>query len=260
MSVGEILKILFVGFRPPPEMIDPNYPEFIQTIGGLKLTLALTLLSMILGMLLGLVLVLMRRDRGGMPRNLSPLHKALLRVLSAVSFLATETIRGIPIMLLVLLVYYLPYPLFGIRVPGAILAVFAFTLYTGVYLGEIFRSGFRAVPEGIVDAACVLGLSRPRILINIKLPIALRTMLPAILGLAITVFKDTSVLMIVGVADMTYTARQIQVAEPVNYLLVLFLLICIYWGIATVSSALVSQLEHRIISVKQDFSKLEGRI
>lgn len=257
MSITEILRVLVVGFRPPEEMIDPDYPEFIQTIGGLEFTFAITLLSLALGILLALVLVFMRGRRVDKFRKTSWAWKVLLRLVSTTSLLVTEVIRGLPIMLLVLLVYFLPYPLFGIRVPAAILAVLAFTLYAGVYLGEILRSGLRAVPEGVLDASRVLGLSYYRIFFTIKLPIALRTMLPAMLGLVITVFKDTSVLMVVGVAEMTYTSRQLQVAEPVNYLLVLFLLICIYWSIITVLTILMSRLE---FSGKWAFNKLEGSI
>jgi len=241
MTAAEILRTLLVGFPPPPEMINPGYPEFIQKMGGLQLTLTVTSLGLFFGTFVGIALAVLRG--GKVQRTGSGAEAVAKAALGWISLFFTETIRGIPIMIFVLLTYYLPYPLFGVRVPAAVLAVAAFTLYAGVYLGEIFRSGFRAVQEEIIDSARVLGLSRSQVLFEIKLPIALRTMAPDMLGVAITVFKDTSVLMVVGVADMSYTARQIQAAEPVNYLLVLALLLFIYWSIAFVASLLAVRIE-----------------
>jgi ABC-type amino acid transport system permease subunit len=140
-------------------------------------------------------------------------------------------------------VFYLPYRLGALRVPPVVLAVAAFSLYAGVYLSEAIRSGFGAVDSGWVDAARVLGLSGRQILWRIKLPIALRVMVPAMLGQAITVFKDTSVLTVVAVGELTFSARQIQVSEPANYAVVLLLVLLIYWSVATAGSVLVYCLE-----------------
>jgi ABC-type amino acid transport system permease subunit len=130
-----------------------------------------------------------------------------------------------------------------LRLPAVVLAVAAFSIYNGVYLSGIIRSGLSAVQPGWLDAARTLGLSPWQILWRIRLPIALRTMLPALLGQAITVFKDTSVLAVVAVGELTYTARQIQVSQPVSYGLLLLLVLLIYWSVATAGSALVARLD-----------------
>ncbi len=161
----------------------------------------------------------------------------------SISVTVIESVRGLPIVLLVLLAVYLPYPLLGIRVPGVILATASFALYAGVYLAEIIRSGFRSVDDGHLDAARVLGLSEWQIFSGLKLPMALRTMLPALLGVAITVFKDTSILMLVAVPDLSWTVKQLTVAQPVDHLLILFLLVVIYGGCASLASALVGRLD-----------------
>jgi putative glutamine transport system permease protein len=101
------------------------------------------------------------------------------------------------------------------------------------------------VQPGWLDAARTLGLSPWQILWRIRLPIALRTMLPALLGQAITVFKDTSVLAVVAVGELTYTARQVQVSQPVSYGLLLLLVLLIYWSVATAGSVLVARLDAR---------------
>ncbi len=71
-------------------------------------------------------------------------------------------------------------------------------------------------------------------------------MLPALLGLAITVFKDTSVLVVVAAGELTYTSRQVQTAAPVNYAMVLGIVIVIYWSIAAFGSIVVSRIEKRL--------------
>lgn len=156
-----------------------------------------------------------------------------------------EGVRGVPIMILVLLTFYLPSRLFGLRMPAVFLAVGAFSLYAGVYLSEIFRSGFRVVDQRCIDAARTLGLGPWAILLQIRLPIAARAMTPALVGLAITVFKDTSVLVVVAVAELTCTGRLIQASAPGNYALVLSLILLLYWSIATAGATLVARLERR---------------
>lgn len=247
MNFTEIMQLLLAGFPVSPEFVDPNYPVFLQTVGGLQLTIVVTMISLFFGFLIGIVLAL---GRAGWPADRGQPPKVLVTVCNiAVRWPAiaiTEGFRALPVMLLVLLVYYLPYPLFGVRVPASVLAVVAFSIYSGVYLAEVFRSGFRAIEQGTRDAAFVFGLSRWAILFHIKLPIAVRTMAPSIVGVAITTFKDTSVLSVVATAELTYTARQLFIAKPIDLFLILSLVLVIYWGgaslIAWVVNCLVSAL------------------
>ncbi len=237
MSPGEIFRVLLLGYPTPPEMIDPRYPAFLQQIGGLCLSLVITGVSLTLGAPLGVLLAVCRsRPRG---------RHVLRRLIDLLATAVVHTTRGIPVMILVLLFFYLPYRLFALRVPvpGVVLAITAFTLYAAVYLSEIIRSGMAAVDTGWLDAARALGLSRRHILLTIKLPIALRAMAPAILGQAITVFKDTSVLTVVAVAELTYSARQIHTSEPANYALVLSAVLLLYWAPASAASALAHRLD-----------------
>ncbi len=238
MNLSEILRILFFGFPVPPEMIDPNYPAFLQRIGGLQLTAVITILSLFFGAFLGLVLALFRTRRR-QRHEASKKGRGFDFSARLTAAIIVEGVRAIPVIILVLLAFYLPFRLFGIRVPPVILAVGAFTLYGGVYLSEVFRSGFKAVDEGFIHAAKVLGLTRRQTLMRIKLPIAIRAMIPTFLNLSITLFKDTSVLVVVAVPELTYSGRSLFIAAPASYSLVLFLIILIYWTLATTGSAMV---------------------
>ncbi len=243
MSFWDILRVLVVGYPIGPEMINSNYPAFLQQTGGLCLTLIVTVLSLIISIPFALVLAYCRTDTPQTTKKLPWGERANRLIIHWTATVALETLRGIPVMILVLLAFYLPYRLFEIRIPPVILAIAAFSLYAGVYLSEMFRSGFRAVDTAWTDVARVLGLSPMQILFRIKLPIALRTMLPDLLGLVITIFKDTSVLVVVAVPELTYSARQIQVAQPVNFALILGLILFIYWSLATAGSVLCHKLE-----------------
>jgi len=246
MNFTEILQILLFGYEVPPEMIDPNYPACLQRIGGLMLTLVITGFSILIGTPLGLLLALMR----DLIRKKSKHDPAVWHY--PASWFATgciEIVKGLPVMILVLLFFYLPYRLFSLRLPPIVLAVLAFSVYCGGYMSEAFQSGFRAVRREWLDQGLTLGMTKLQILLRIRLPIVFRAMLPTFLGLVITVFKDTSVLVVVAVPELTFSGRSVQAAEPANYAVVLAVIMLLYWGIAS-SGAGITHLLARRISAK----------
>ncbi|HYO49292.1 MAG TPA: ABC transporter permease subunit, partial [Chloroflexia bacterium] len=117
--------------------------------------------------------------------------------------------------------------------------------YASVYLSEITRAGLRAMDPRLRDVGQVLGLTRRQILLRIELPLIFRAMMPDIVNIAVTVFKDTSALAVVAVPELTYTARQMLMAEPLNYGLVLLIVLIYYWVPATVLSAFAHHREQR---------------
>lgn len=245
MSLSEILKILLTGYPVPPEMLDSRIPLFLQTIGGLQLSITITILSLVIGTAAGFVLSLFTSGTRRKIRLTGKPGEKFRLVLRWTSIIFIEVIRAVPVIILVLLVFYLPYRLFGLRLPPVMLAIFIFSIYAGVYLSEVFRSGFRAVDKRWIDAARILGLSRFQILTKVKLPIALRAMIPSFLNIVITVFKDTSVLVVVAVPEITYTGRLMQAANPANYAMVLFMIMTLYWMISSSGSAVSYHLENR---------------
>ena len=237
MNTWEIFRTLVFGYPVQSEMVNHDWPVFVQQIGGLCLSLTITIASLICGAFIGVLLAGIRSYR--------PERSITAGACRGLAVIIVEGVRGIPIMILVLLIFYLPSRLFGLRTPAVFLAVGAFSLYAGVYLSEIFRSGFRVVDQRCIDAARTLGLGPGAILMQIRLPIAARAMTPALVGLAITIFKDTSVLVVVAVGELTFTGRLIQAASPGDYALVLSLALLLYWSVATAGAALVARLERR---------------
>jgi polar amino acid transport system permease protein len=245
MTLSDIVTTLLLGYPLPPEMIDSRYPVFLQRSAGLGLTLLITVLSMGCGCVIGIGLTLCRREATTEWRPHKRLARLVATVLRFASIAVTEVIRGLPIMLLVLLTFDLPYRLFQIRVPGPILAVVAFSTYAGAYLSEILRAGLRSVTPELRYAGKVLGLTRWKILLRIELPIVCRNMMPDLVNLTITIFKDTSTLAVVAVAELTYTARQMLMSEPLNYGLIWIIVLVSYWSVATLLSMYSIYAERR---------------
>ena len=234
MTPWDLLRTLIFGYPPPPEMIDPRFPEIFSRAGGLSLTVMIAAGGMAFGVLIGCLLALCRRE------SFAFIPRAVLSVIHFAAAALVETVRGLPVMLLALLAFYLPYILTGRRFPGVILAVAAFSLYAGAYFSELIRAGFRAVPPGLREAGRVLGLGPAGIFIKIELPLVIRNMMPDVVNLAVTVFRDTSILAVVGVAELTYTGRQMMMSQPVNYGLVLLMTMLLYWMPAALISSFLT--------------------
>lgn len=236
-SFSEIFNVLIFGYPVSFDFIDNSYPVFLQKSGGLILTIIITICSSLIGLLIGLLLSLLNNFKIHIKHNYS------IQLLNKPIVLLIELIKSMPIMILVLLFYYLPYPIFKIRIPAIFLAISAFSLYAAVYYYEIIQSGFKSISYELINSTKVLGLSYYQTFLYVKLPISLKIMIPALLGVIITIFKDTSVLVVVGVAELTFTARQLSVSSPGRYALVLLMIIGIYWVIATSFTILIQRLE-----------------
>jgi general L-amino acid transport system permease protein len=164
---------------------------------GLLLTLLMAILSIVLSFPLGVLLALGRRSD--------------LPVIRTLSILYIEVIRGLPLigvlfMAQVMLPLILPAQL---ELDSVVRAIAGLTLFSAAYLAENVRGGLQSVPKGQTEAAQVLGLNPALILGLVVLPQALRAVIPAIVGQFIGLFKDTSLLSIVGLVELTGIARSI---------------------------------------------------
>jgi len=118
-------------------------------------------------------------------------------------------IRGIPLIVLLVLLFQILGTgiIFGIELSAFWAAAVTLTLYSMAYQGDIVRAGIAAVPSQLVDDARLLGASRATVARTVTAPYALRVMRPALVTQAITIFKDSSVVVVLGVVDLTTTAR-----------------------------------------------------
>lgn len=180
----------------------------IQLSQGFLLTLALFALTILFSIPLGLLVA-----KGRMSKNI---------VVSSLVRFYISVMRGTPLMLQLLLVYFVPYYLFGIRLNELKIgpvdyrytaAVIAFSINYAAYFGEIFRSGIQSIPKGQYEAAQVLGFSKSQTYFRIILPQVFKRVLPAVTNEVITLVKDTSLAQVITVLEMFSAAKQIAAAE-----------------------------------------------
>ena len=165
--------------------------------GGLLLTLILAAVGIVACFPLGVLLALGRRSQ--------------LPAIKWVSTIYIETIRGVPLITLL----FMGSIIFPIFMPGdfqldkVIRAMIALTLFSAAYMAENVRGGLQAIPQGQIEAAQAVGLTYPKTMLFIVLPQALRSVIPAIVGQFISLFKDTSLVTIVGLQDLLGIGRSI---------------------------------------------------
>ena len=151
---------------------------------------------------LGLAVMFGRRSR------LTPLRGFIKAYISIM--------RGTPLMLQLMVVYFGPYFIFGIRISMgySLIAVFiAFTINYAAYFAEIYRGGIESIPRGQYEAAQVLGYTKAQTFFKIILPQMVKRVIPAVTNEVITLVKDTSLASVIGTVEMFTRAKQI-VASP----------------------------------------------
>ena len=158
--------------------------------GGLMLTLLLAAVGIIASFPLGVLLALGRRSK--------------LPVVKGFCIAYIEVIRGVPL-ISVLFMAMIMLPLFlpaNVRIDAVVRVMVAITLFSAAYLAENVRGGLQSIPRGQEEAATALGLNVFQSTLLIVLPQALRAVIPAIVGQFISLFKDTSLVFIVGLIDL----------------------------------------------------------
>ncbi|WP_250121975.1 amino acid ABC transporter permease [Chroococcidiopsis sp. CCMEE 29] len=212
-------------------------PTITNVWTGLLLTVLMATISIVLSFPLGVMLALGRQSK--------------LPVVRALSILYIEVIRGLPLIGIlflaqVMLPLFLP-PWFR-DLDRVLRAIAGLVLFSAAYLAENVRGGLQAVPRGQAEAASALGLSTPLVVMLIVLPQALRAVIPAIVGQFIGLFKDTSLLSLFGLLELTGIARSV-LAQPQflgRYAEVYLFIGLIYWVFCYGMSLASRRLEQKL--------------
>lgn len=176
--------------------------------GGLVMTLILSTVGIGVGLLVAIAVSAAAQSRW--------------RIVRALAAAYVRVVRGVPVILVLLLVHRIvavslgAANAFGSQRASLLSAAVALVLYSSAYQADIINAGLRAVPATLVEDARLLGSSRLRAYTSVKIPFGLRLMRPALLSQAITLFKDSSVVVVLGVADLTTTARIVLGADVRN--------------------------------------------
>ena len=166
---------------------------YLQVLEGLKNTLTIAVTGLIIGIIIGTLIAIVR---------IVPKYKLLPRVLNSICNVYVETFRGTPIVVQLLIFYYVLLPLLGIRMAGLEVAMLVFGLNSGAYISEIMRSGILSVDGGQMEAGRAVGLSFGTTMIKIVIPQAIKNILPTLGNEFIALIKETSVVSFVGATDL----------------------------------------------------------
>ncbi|NLH83650.1 MAG: amino acid ABC transporter permease [Phyllobacteriaceae bacterium] len=161
-----------------------------------------------------------------------------------------ELMRGAPLVVLLFLAYY-GGPSFGVVLSATTAGVLGLGLYGAGYFAEIWRLGLDSVPKGEIEAARLLGLSRDQTLVHVQIPRALRLVLPPATGQAINLLKESAVLSVVTVPELTKTAGEIAnltFSAVVPYLVAALL----YWVAVEALARAGRAAERRVAAVSRD--------
>lgn len=174
------------------------WPIIEQLAKGLLLSVGLFFLTLAFAFPLGLGIALGRMSKNGIVRSLMKGYISIM--------------RGTPLMLQLLVVYFGPYYLFGCSLkeyPPFVAATIAFSLNYAAYFAEIYRGGIESISVGQYEAAQVLGYSSSQTFCKIILPQVIKRILPAVTNEVITLVKDTSLAQVLSVIEMFTTAKQL---------------------------------------------------
>ncbi|MBP3451204.1 MAG: amino acid ABC transporter permease [Agathobacter sp.] len=166
---------------------------YLQVLEGLKNTLIIAITGLIIGIIIGTLIATVR---------IIPKYKTLPRVLNTICNVYVETFRGTPIVVQLLIFYYVLFPLLGIHISGLNVAMLVFGLNSGAYISEIMRSGILSVDGGQMEAGRAVGLSFGTTMIKIVIPQAIKNILPTLGNEFIALVKETSVVSFVGATDL----------------------------------------------------------
>ncbi|GAB2739736.1 amino acid ABC transporter permease [Sinomonas soli] len=131
----------------------------------------------------------------------------------------TELFRAVPVLILMMMIYYGLPPLFGVNWPPFVAVVVALILYNGSVLAEVFRAGIEALPKGQREAGFAIGMRKSQVMQSILLPQAVRSMLPVIISQLVVTLKDTALGFIVTYNEILFQAKyfgsQAQYGSPI---------------------------------------------
>lgn len=173
----------------------------LQLMKGMGVTAEIFFLTLLFSLPLGLLVAFGRMAKNGIIRTVSKIYISVL--------------RGTPLMLQLIVVYFAPFYVFHLKVgnyrfPAIIIA---FALNYAAYFAEIYRAGIESMPVGQYEAARVLGYSRLQTFVRIILPQVIKRILPPVTNETITLVKDTSLAFVLAQAEMFTMAKQIAAKE-----------------------------------------------
>ena len=166
---------------------------YVKVVEGLKNTLLIAVIGLIIGIVIGTLIATVR---------VIPKYKVLPRILNGFCSFYVGLFRGTPMVVQLLVFYYVMLPIIGVKMTGVNVSILVFGLNSGAYISEIMRSGILSVDHGQMEAGRAVGLSFGTTMMKIVIPQAVKNILPTLGNEFIALIKETSVVSFVGAADL----------------------------------------------------------
>lgn len=208
--------------------------RYLYLFNGLKVTLIVSFFAVILGITLGMIVAIIK---------VAALSNRKIKPLEAIANLYVTIIRGTPMMVQLLIIYFVVFA--SVDVSKVLVAIVAFGLNSGAYVSEIIRAGILAVDRGQSEAGRSLGLTYSQTYKYIILPQAIKNILPALGNEFISLLKETAVVGYIGLMDLTMGGDVIR-SRTYDAFVPLLTVAAIYLLIVIGLSAALKKLERRL--------------
>lgn len=203
---------------------------------GLQNTLIIAISGLIIGILIGTLIATIR---------VIPKYKLLPRVLNGICTFYVSLFRGTPIVVQLLIFYYVLLPLMGIRMNGVEVSILVFGLNSGAYISETMRSGIQSVDAGQMEAGRAVGLSFGTTMMKIVIPQAIKNILPTLGNEFIALIKETSVVSFVGATDL-YVAFNLIGTNSYEFMIPYIVMALIYIVLVLIISLGIKLMERSL--------------
>lgn len=173
-----------------------------QLFGGMLITIQIFVLTLLFSLPLGLLISFGRMSKNALVRGITKIYISVM--------------RGTPLMLQLLVVYFGPYYIFRINISSSYRAyavIIAFAINYAAYFAEIYRGGIESMPKGQYEAAKVLGYTKAQTFFKIIFPQVIKRILPSVTNEVITLVKDTSLAFSIAYVEMFTTAKAIAASQ-----------------------------------------------
>lgn len=216
-------------------ILDDRYKYILE---GLLNTVIMAFFAVIIGIILGLIVSIIRNDY-----EVNKKHK----ILNFISKMYVEIIRGTPVILQLMIIYYVIFKSVNINI--ILVGIIAFGINSGAYVSEIIRSGIKSIDKGQMEAGLSLGLKYKQVMKLIVLPEAFKNILPSLGNEFITLLKETSVGAYIGIIELTKSG-DIIASRTYDYFFPLIIVALVYLILTLSLSKLVNVMERRLNNVR----------
>ncbi|MEG1848813.1 MAG: amino acid ABC transporter permease [Lachnospiraceae bacterium] len=210
------------------ELFIQYFPSFMQ---ALLYTLQLTAISLLIASVIGIVFGLFSVSGN--------------RILKTITKIYVDIIRGTPLLVQAFFMYFGVTQALDIRITAFMAGTITLSLNAGAYMSEIVRGGIESIDTGQMEAARSLGLPYGKAMLRVILPQALRTMMPSIINQFIISLKDTSILSVIGIRELTMNGK-IIIANNMEAIRMWTIVAFYYLVVCTVLSRIAKALERRM--------------